>query len=267
VRAPLPALFVSHGSPTLVLDGGPAYDFLRELPSRLPAPEAILCVSAHWERRRPGVTAVAIPPTIHDFGGFPDEMYRIRYACQGSPALAGRVRDLLVEAGIEADLDEVRGLDHGAWVPLTLMYPEASIPVVQLSVQPLEGPAHHLKLGRAMAALREEGVLILGSGGATHNLRDFGRHERDSAPAAYAVEFDDWLAGAVGGADRASLLSYSRKAPHASRNHPTPEHFLPLFVALGAGGEGASGERLHASFTYGVFSMASFAWGMEHPRR
>jgi len=264
----LPSLFVSHGAPTLVIDKVPAHAFLRGLGSRLPAPDAVLCVSAHWERRRPALTAAGYPPTIHDFFGFPDELYRMTYPCPGSPSLASRARDLLAAAGIEADLDAARGLDHGAWVPLKLMYPDAAIPVIQLSVQPHQGPAHQAALGRALAPLRNDGVLILASGGATHDLRAFGRYAIDADSAAYAAEFDEWLRRSIEGGEEAELLDYARSAPHGLRNHPTPEHFLPVFTALGAGGPGtrgsaARGARIHSSFTYGVFSMAAFAWGAE----
>jgi 4,5-DOPA dioxygenase extradiol len=253
------AVFVSHGAPTLVVDPVPAHDFLRGLSAALGKARAVLCVSAHWEAKRPTVTGSAAPGTIHDFGGFPDALYAIRYPAPGDPALARRVATLLAGAGLDAAIDAERGLDHGAWVPLSLMAPAADRPVVQLSVQSRLGPAHHLALGTALRPLRDEGILILGSGGATHDLRAIRDRSTDAPPPEETRAFDDWLAAAVVGGDAEALLDYERRAPAARRNHPTPEHFLPLFVPLGAAGS-PRGRVLHRSFTYGVLSMAAFAW-------
>jgi 4,5-DOPA dioxygenase extradiol len=184
----------------------------------------------------------------------------IRYPAPGDPALAARVAALLENAGFTAGVDRSRGLDHGAWVPLKLMHPAADIPVLQVSVQSGRGPDHHLGVGEALRPLREEGVLILGSGGATHNLREFGNHALDAAPADYAQTFENWLVECVLAGRRDALVDYRRQGPSAARNHPTAEHFLPLFVALGAAGEGARGRALHRAFNYGVLSMAAFAW-------
>ena len=258
--AKLPSVFVSHGAPTLVLDDTPTRSFLEGLGAAIGRPRGIVCVSAHWEERDPTVSASPAPGTIHDFFGFPRALYSLRYPAAGDPALAHRAASLLFAAGFNAREDASRGLDHGAWVPLTLMYPRADVPVVELSVQPGLGPDHHLGMGGALAPLRDDGVLVLGSGGATHNLRDFGGHAIDDPPAAYAREFDDWLDDAVARGDFAALASYADAAPHGRRNHPTPEHFLPLFVPAGAAGRNAPGRRLHAAFEYGVLSMAAFAW-------
>lgn len=252
-----PSVFVSHGAPTLLLDGTPTRDFLQGLGSELPRPRAVLCVSAHWETARPRLTGGARPQTVHDFYGFPPALYEQRYPAPGDPALAEEVSALLQEAGFEAEVDEARGLDHGAWVPLKLMYPQADVPVVQLSLQTGLGTEHHLVLGRALKALRERDVLVLGSGGATHNLADFHRHALDAPPEGYALEFDAWLEQAIAEERTQALLHYER-GPHGPRNHPTPEHYLPLLVAYGAGG--GSGRRLHAGFTFGVLSMAAYAW-------
>ncbi len=254
-----PSIFVSHGAPTLVLEDSSTNRFLRALGPQLGRPAAVLCVSAHWETPHPTVGASAAPPTIHDFYGFPRELYDVRYPAPGEPALASRVVELLEGAGIPAETDPVRGLDHGAWVPLRLMFPGADVPVVQLAVQSARGPGHHLALGRALGPLRQEGVLILGSGGATHNLREFGGYGRDAQPIEYARAFDDWLLDAVTAGRTAELEAYRERAPEARRNHPTPEHFLPLFVPLGVAG-GPPGRALHRAFEYGVLSMAAFAW-------
>jgi 4,5-DOPA dioxygenase extradiol len=256
-----PAVFVSHGAPTLALEPGPTRGFLAALGTGLPRPRAILAVSAHWENSAPAVSTAARPETVHDFYGFPRELYEMRYPAPGAPQLAQQVRGLLGEAGIVADAAPDRGLDHGAWVPLMLMYPQADIPVTQLSVQTALGPAHHLWLGEVLRPLRDEGVLILGSGSVTHNLREFGRHDYAGAPPDWVSGFNDWLVERVAVADREALLDYRGQAPHAARNHPTEEHLLPLFAALGAATPGVVPRRLHAGYTYGVIGMD--AWRFE----
>lgn len=222
-------------------------------------PEAILCVSAHWETERPAVSGAVRPETIHDFFGFPDALYRLRYPAPGAPQLAKRAGQLLGDAGIGCDVDSSRGLDHGAWNPLLLSYPDADIPVTQLSIQAHLDPAHHVRLGRALRPLRGENVLILASGGAVHNLRQF-QVDRDT-PAAWAVAFEAWLAERIEAGDEAALAGYREAQPQARLAHPRDEHLLPLFVAMGAGG--GPGRALHRSFAHGSLSMAAFAWGEE----
>jgi 4,5-DOPA dioxygenase extradiol len=256
----LPALFVTHGAPTLVVDDAPGRDFLADLGRKTGIPDAILCVSAHWERPRPGVSTAERPETIHDFYGFPQPLYELAYPAPGAPAVAARAAALIRDAGLDCDEDPGRGLDHGAWTPLMLMYPAADIPVAQISVQSAAGPAHHLALGAALAPLRAENVLILASGSATHDLSSFGRYRLDAPPMPEAAAFDDWLVDTVTAGDTDGLADYRRRAPHAMRNHPTEEHFLPLFAALGAGGGGA-GRVLHRSCTYGIIAMTAFAFG------
>jgi len=256
----LPAVFVSHGAPTLALEQNKTVEFLKRLGGELGSPKAILCVSAHWNTEVPAVSCAEKPETIHDFGGFSEELYRMRYPAPGAPKLAGRVRELLGEAGIPCTVSPARGLDHGAWVPLQLIYPDADVPVTQLSVQPLLGTGHHLRLGRALAPLREEGVLILATGSATHNLSRIGRGE---VPPDWAREFDEWLFRRITEGAVEELLDYRRLAPHAAVAHPTDEHLLPLFVALGAGsGESATrGRSLHRGWTWGSLSMAAYGFG------
>ena len=251
-----PTVFVSHGAPSLLLEGGPACEFLAGLGKQLGKPEAILCVSAHWETDTPEVSGAERPETIHDFYGFPRPLYAMRYEAPGSPALARRARQLLDAAGFAGIVDPKRGLDHGAWAPLKLIYPDADIPVLQLSIQTARGPRHHVELGGALAPLRDEGVLVLASGSAIHNLRELGR---DGAPAPWAVAFSDWLDQAVATGDTESLVHYRQKAPGGALAHPTDEHLLPLFVALGAAGK-AAGKRLHSSFTHGNLGMQAYAW-------
>jgi 4,5-DOPA dioxygenase extradiol len=254
----LPAVFVSHGAPTLAVEQNDTVEFLKRLGRELGRPEAILCVSAHWNTTAPAVSAAERPETVHDFGGFSEELYRIDYPAPGAPSLAGRVRELLEGAGLACTISPARGLDHGAWVPLRHIYPEADIPVTQLSVQPSLGAEHHLRMGQALAPLREEGVLILATGSATHNLSRIGR---GGAPPAWAGEFDEWLYEKINIGALEELLDYRRRAPYASVAHPTDEHLLPLFVALGAGGAEARGRSLHRGWTYGSLSMAAYGFG------
>jgi len=257
----LPALFLSHGSPALILEPCPARDFLSGFAEGLPRPKAILVVSAHWETAAPQVTANAAPETIHDFFGFPAALFRIRYRAPGAPDLATRVKALLDAAGLPATLDPERGLDHGAWAPLHLGFPAADIPVLQLSLQSSLGADHHAAVGRALRPLRDQGVLIVGSGTATHNLRAFRQHRLslEMAPLPWAAAFADWLAAAVAENRREDLLDWD-EAPEALTNHPTPEHFLPFFVALGAGDPAKPGRVLHRSWTYGVLAMDAYAF-------
>ncbi|MDQ7989323.1 MAG: class III extradiol ring-cleavage dioxygenase [Candidatus Dactylopiibacterium sp.] len=254
-----PVLFVSHGSPMHAIEPSAAAVAWASEAATLAAPAAILMVSAHWESQLPLLGAAAQPDTIHDFGGFPEALYRLRYPAAGAPAVARRALELLRAAGIDAGLDATRGLDHGAWVPLLKMWPEARVPVFQLSVQPGRDAAHHLALGRALAALREEGVLIVGSGHMTHNLRDWMLAWRGVTAEPYAEAFRDWVGARLLAGDTEGLLEWERQAPHARRAHPTPEHFLPLFVALGAG-EGVLPRRFHDSLEQGVLAMDAWRW-------
>ncbi|HEX8721533.1 MAG TPA: class III extradiol ring-cleavage dioxygenase [Pyrinomonadaceae bacterium] len=255
-----PAVFVSHGAPTLAVEENDTTEFLRRLGGGLGRPRAVLCVSAHWNTMTPTVCAAERPETIHDFGGFPEELYRIRYAAPGAPALAARVAGLLDASGLVCAVSRERGLDHGAWVPLRLMYPSADVPVAQLSIQPQQDPAYHLRLGRALAPLRTEGVLVLATGSVTHNLARLGA---GGAPPEWAREFEEWLHGKVTGGAVEDLLDYRRLAPHAQTAHPTDEHLLPLFVALGAGGDAdtSRGRSLHRGWTVGSLSMAAYSFG------
>jgi len=258
----LPAIFVSHGSPMLALEPADARDFLRKLPELLPArPKAILVISAHWERLRPAVNAPARNETIHDFGGFPAALFDIQYPAPPSADLANRVAGLLSAGGMPTDIDTRRGLDHGAWVPLVVAWPDADIPVVQLSVQTRLGPEHHYRLGQLLAPLRDEGVLIIGSGRFTHDLSSFrvsgGRI--DAPEQAWVHAFAEWMVSALKNSRIDDLLNYRARAPEAAHNHPTEEHLLPLYVALGAGADRI--EHLHQSTTYGVLRMDAFAFG------
>ena len=256
----LPSIFVSHGSPMTALEPGAAGAFMQRLGARIDAqfgrPKAILAVSAHTAARAPVLLAGARHEAIYDFGGFDPKLYTLRYDAPGAPALAEKVAQLTGAAH-----DHHRGLDHGAWVPAMLAWPEADIPIFQLSVQPALGPAHHIALGRRLAMLREEGVLVMGSGSAIHNLRALIRSGNASDPEPWAQAFDDWLVDTLEKGDEASLADYRSRAPYAREAHPTDEHLLPLHVAYGAAGEGARGRALHRSFTLGNLSMAAYAFG------
>ena len=254
----LPALFVSPGAPTMIIEPAPAREFLAGFGAAVGRPDAVLVLSAHWDTSAPAVSMAERPETIHDFFGFPQALYRLRYPAPGAPALAQRVAALLHEAGFEVARDPVRGLDHGAWVPMMLMYPQADIPVTQLSIQADLGPAHHHRLGRALAALREENVLILASGSTTHNLSFFRRYALSDPAPDWVNDFREWIAAAVAEGRDSDLLDYRRLAPHALENHPTDEHFLPLFAALGARSPDVPGRRVHASDTYGVLAMDAY---------
>jgi 4,5-DOPA dioxygenase extradiol len=256
----LPTIFVSHGAPTLALQDVPARHFLEHLGQTLERPRAIVAVSAHWETRQASVGGAAQPKTIYDFGRFDDRLFQMRYPAPGDPALADEISDLICDAGLESRVDPARGYDHGIWVPLTLMYPNADIPVVPVSVQPGYGPAHHLALGRAMASLRAQGVLVMASGSFTHDLARFRGQPLESAAPADVTEFADWFDKALLEGRTQDLLTYRTRAPHAAENHPTEEHLLPLYVALGAAGPNAHAEHLHASSTYGILRMDAYAF-------
>ncbi|HVB48564.1 MAG TPA: class III extradiol ring-cleavage dioxygenase [Burkholderiales bacterium] len=253
----LPTLFLSHGSPLHALEPGPAGAVWADLGRTLPRPRALLVASAHWETDLPLLTGTAKPETIHDFFGFPEPLYRIRYAAPGAPALAARALALLEQAGFSAAIDPGRGLDHGAWSPLLYMYPEADVPVVQLSLQRAFGARHHYRVGQALEPLRAEGVLVIGSGHMTHNLREW-RGARDAAPASYVREFQDWVHARLEARELEALLEYRVRAPHAARAHPTEEHFLPLYVALGAAGANATPRRLYGAIESGVLAMDAY---------
>lgn len=251
----LPSLFISHGSPMTALQPGLTGERLNELARALPQPKAIVIATAHWLTRQPYVGGAPMPETIHDFGGFPAALYQIRYPAPGAPELAAHVHQQLEAAGLTSSIDPQHGLDHGAWVPLRLLYPHADIPVVPLSIQPERDPAHHLAVGRALASLREEGVLVIGSGSITHNLHDLRSGYSEAREAPYVRPFIGWIEQKLAAGDISALLDYRRQAPFAERAHPTDEHLLPLFVALGAAGASASAQRIDAGIDLGLLAM------------
>jgi 4,5-DOPA dioxygenase extradiol len=256
--AALPSVFISHGSPMHALQPGPAGEAWQALGRRLPRPRAILIASAHWETNLPMLTGNPKPETIHDFYNFPEPLYRLRYPAPGAPDVAQRAQAVLKAAGFTAAIDGCRGLDHGAWTPLLYAYPQHDVPVVQISIQPALGPRHHLQVGKALGGLSKEGVLIVGSGHMTHNLRDWARGQ--GRPEPYAREFQAWVFEKLEEKDLDALLEYRSRSPHGARAHPTDEHFLPLFVALGAAQEDAKPERIYDAIDSGVLAMDAYVF-------
>ncbi|WP_236236171.1 DODA-type extradiol aromatic ring-opening family dioxygenase [Pseudomonas faucium] len=254
----LPSLYISHGSPMLALQPGASGPALARLANALPRPKAIVVVSAHWESRELLVTGSPTPETWHDFHGFPAALYAVQYPAPGQPQLAADISARLNAAGLPARLDAQRPFDHGAWVPMSLMYPDASIPMVQVSLPSHLGPALQLKVGQALAGLRDEGVLLVGSGSITHNLGELDWHAGPEVIEPWALAFRDWVVEKLGEDDQAALLGFKQQAPFALRNHPSDEHFLPLFFALGAGGKFAI---VHQGFTLGALGMDIYRFG------
>lgn len=254
----LPSLFLSHGAPDILLSEHEAVPALRALGERLPRPRAVVIVSAHWVDEPVGITVGEQLPTIHDFGGFPETLYALRYPARGDDVLSAEVLRRLAGHGMAAQLRGQRGLDHGAWIPLMIMYPEADIPVVQVAL-PGGAPDELVRLGTALAPLRREGVLIIGSGGSVHNLRALdtaGGHTDD-----WAVRFEHWLFEAVEGNHFERLISPADFPSTFRRAHPTLEHYAPLVVAWAAGDREAPGRRIHHSFSYGNLGMSCFEFG------
>jgi 4,5-DOPA dioxygenase extradiol len=254
----LPAIFVSHGAPTLALEDSSTARFLRALGSALPRPQGILAVSAHWLTTQPAVSTSAQPETIHDFGGFGPELEAIEYRAPGAPDFAARAQSLLDAAGL-ATVAAVRGLDHGAWVPLLHMFPGADVPVTQLAVQPRRDAAHHYAVGRALAPLAGEGWLVLASGGISHNLPEFMRRGGAGPTPAWVQAFTGWFAERLAAGAVDDVLAWRQRAPEPALNHPTDEHLLPIFVALGAGGLPA--RRVHEAVDHAVIAMDAYLFG------
>lgn len=256
----LPTLFVPHGAPTFALRPGEAGEAMFEFSQRIVRPKAVLIVSAHWETELPTFGIAPRPETLHDFHGFPQPLYAIRYPAPGAIALAMEARLLLEDSGFDVALDARRGFDHGAWIPLRLMYPEATVPVLTLSVQSHLGPAHHYRVGQALAPLRDAGVLVVGSGNLTHNLGHF--QQLRGAPAApdYVPAFQGWVRERLQSGDVAALLDYRQRAPGALQAHPTDEHLLPFYVALGAAGTGFATEAVYSGIEHNMLAMDSYAF-------
>ncbi|AZD17116.1 class III extradiol ring-cleavage dioxygenase [Pseudomonas chlororaphis] len=254
----LPSLFISHGSPMLALEPGASGPALARLAAELPRPKAIVVVSAHWESQDLRVSSNPRPQTWHDFGGFPAALFAVQYPAPGQPELAEQVAQLLRADGLPAQLDDQRPFDHGVWVPLSLMYPQADIPVVQVSLPSRMGPALQTQVGHALSSLRQQGVLLIGSGSITHNLRELDWHAGPESIEPWARAFRDWMIEKLAANDEAALHDYRRQAPNAVRSHPSDEHLLPLYFARGAGGDFSIA---HQGFTMGALGMDIYRFG------
>jgi 4,5-DOPA dioxygenase extradiol len=258
----LPTVFISHGAPTLPIDPSmPAAEFA-SFATRFPRPRSILMLSAHWGTTQPVASIATQPETVHDFYGFPRELYEIHYPAPGAPELGEQAAKMLSAAGIAAAVTE-HGLDHGAWVPLLLMFPNAEIPVAQLSIQPRLDPTHHYRVGRALRALREDGVMIVGSGQITHNLRaaDFSARPEDGDPR--VIEFTGWFEEKLAQRDIEALLDYRARAPHSVLMHPTDEHLLPIFGALGAASSDFALDVQSLGTFHKTLAMTNYVFGDE----
>lgn len=258
---PQPALFLSHGAPDLaVRPDHPSHIFLREFGHRLSRPDAIVIFTAHWLTETITVSSVQRYETIHDFGNFDPRLFEMKYEPTGNPELAEEIASLLDRSGRPVQIDGERGLDHGAWIPLMLMYPEADIPVVQLSIQPRKSPEYHLRLGEAIGSLRNRNILVVGSGALTHNLSGLRMSGRVENPPPWVTEFSDWMKEAIESGNDHALLRYRTSAPKAEENHPTDEHLLPIFAAMGAAA-GSPGLRLHSASMYHTVMMDMYQFG------
>lgn len=252
-----PALFISHGSPMVLMEPSPGGSFMKKIPTLTKRPRAILSVTAHWMTHEPCVSNREAPETIYDFGGFPPTLYHMKYPAPGAPDVAEQATDLMRNQGLTAQTVEREGFDHGTWVPLKLAYPNADIPIAELSIQPNQDAAWHFKLGQALAPLRNDNVLILASGAITHNLHAYmtGRYKR---PPDWVYGFSRWVQDAIVENRVDDLLNFESKAPYVKENHPTTEHLLPLFVALGAASPKTPGSLVHESIDYGVLAMDAY---------
>ena len=246
----LPGLFISHGSPMLAIEAGQVGPALERIRFNLPKPEAIVVLSAHWEDDALEVSTAVRPKTWHDFRGFPEELYKIQYPAAGDPVLAEEIISLLQQAGFDAHANAMRPRDHGVWMPLLHMYPEADIPVIQLSLARFYTAKQLYDMGQALAVLRERQVLLIGSGSITHNLVELSWSD-DAVVPEWASEFRNTVAQYLQSGDYESVLDW-KNLPHLRRNHPTIEHFAPLFFAMGTG---LRMSLVHSSFSMGALGM------------
>lgn len=256
-----PVVFISHGSPMVAIENDAYTAALESFGQQIVPPRAIAVVSAHWEDHQPiRVTTTEKPSIIYDFGGFPDELYHLTYACPGDPVLGNDVAQMLRAAGFNAVPDVRRGLDHGAWVPLRRLFPKAHVPVIEITLPVPRNPDEIFKIGQTLAPLRSQGVLLMGSGGVVHNLRALHFGNKDAAVDAWAKNFDDWVNERLKNNDAVGLLKYRNTSPRPDLAVPTTEHFDPLFFALGAA-QGEPVTSIFEGFQYGNLSMRSFVAG------
>ncbi|AEJ39338.1 4,5-DOPA dioxygenase extradiol-like protein [Sulfobacillus acidophilus TPY] len=257
----LPALFVAHGSPMMAVAENAYTEFLRSWALDHPKPSAVVIFSAHWESLIQKVSRVVRYDTIHDFGGFPAALYQIHYPAPGEPALADAILQRFQQKGLTAQPDPSRGLDHGAWVVLRLLYPDADVPVVALSVNSRLAPADAFRIGRVLEPWRAQNVLVIGSGVTVHNFGWIQPEARE--PMDWAVQFDDWVDERIIAWDTPGLFLYRQNAPFADRAVPLHgrEHFYPLFYAMGSADQARRGQRLFQAYQYGSLSYAVWQFG------
>ncbi|RUT45377.1 dioxygenase [Paenibacillus anaericanus] len=257
-----PALFIAHGSPTLAIENNTYTTFLGQLGQEiLRKPRAVVIFSAHWDSPVQYVTEDASHETLHDFYGFPDEMYDINYPVQGDPELSKEISSIFKSNNLPYAMSSGRGLDHGAWVVLRAMYPDGDVPVVSLSVDSKRSPEEQYAIGKMLSGLREQNVLVIGSGGLVHNLRLLG--EVNARPATWAVEFDDWIGEQLVNWDLRSLMQYEKRAPHIREAVPAyaNEHLVPLLYAMGAGDTDRTARKLFQDYQYGSLSLNCWIFG------
>jgi len=259
----MPALFLSHGSPMMAMDNSQTTQFFRQLGQHLPQPKAIVIFSAHYDRRGPvTITSGHTLGTIHDFYGFPQPLYDIDYSAKGAPELAEKAAKLLQDAGISAQLDPKQGLDHGAWIPMLYMYPDKNIPIIQVSINSAMDAIYNFEIGRWLRPLREEGVLFVGSGGISHNLREIFSPRPDPQRVEKVNQFTAWVSEQLAAGNVSALLDYLHLAPHASFNHPTPDHYMPLPCILGTSYDDEIGEVLHRAMDLEILALDAYGFGI-----
>ncbi|WP_139999720.1 DODA-type extradiol aromatic ring-opening family dioxygenase [Paenibacillus paridis] len=250
----MPSYFFAHGAPSIVLENNEYTQLLKTFKEHSPKPKAIVLFSAHWEEEVQTVSAAEEYETIYDFGGFQDELYQMTYPAKSDRSLAEKIHSLFAKHGVQSVQNERRGLDHGAWAVLKLLYPEADIPVIALSVNRYLPNEQQYKIGKALAELREQDVLIIGSGGTVHNLRRLNWQSEGIEP--WAEQFDNWLQSKLESWDTEALFHYREQAPHAMDAVPTSEHFIPLLLAMGTGDAQRKAKLLHRSYQYGNLSLS-----------
>ncbi|MGI2175850.1 DODA-type extradiol aromatic ring-opening family dioxygenase [Shewanella ulleungensis] len=253
-------LFISHGSPMMAVEKSQTSRFLQQLGQAIPTPSAIVVFSAHFDVKHDVIiTAGQQPETIHDFYHFPDELYQIRYPAPGAPKLAQRIATLFADSNINAKLDSQQGWDHGVWIPLRLMYPQANIPIVQISINTRIGAAQNYRYGQLLAQLKNDNILIIGSGGISHNLAEVFKRTKTVNGVDMMNQFRHWVEDKLVNNDIESLLNYQQLAPHAKFNHPTPEHFLPLMSVLGAS-DNTRANKIHHDVEYELLALDAYSF-------
>ncbi|KAI0559057.1 dioxygenase [Gracilaria domingensis] len=254
-----PPLFLSHGAPTMALSDAPVKHFLVKLGARLAKPRAAVVISAHFETTNAAVVTDPAPRTTYDFGNFDDRLFKIKYPAPGNPELGDEVFELLRAADISVKKVAKKGYDHGVWVPLSLMWPDADVPIVQVSIDPDQGTDYHYRLGKALRSLPKKDIAVIGTGNISHNLPvlfSSGQNEQRDAEFKRRVQsFLQWFDAQMKVCNVDNLLHYRDKAPFAKDNHPTDDHLMPLYVAMGAAGGEFKGRKIHESFDFGILAM------------